>query len=379
MRNIGIFRLELFAASETFITEQANALPTFRPTLIGRNLLGAPIDASVNLQVADTLKVRQRGFTLFPNLAWFNGAQRKVIKSCHLFHAHFGPDATYALPLAKQLKKPLLATFHGYDVLINRDELYATGGVRLAYFRRQEIEMVKYCSRLIAVSDYAEKAMLRLGYPQEKIVRHYIGVDLSKFSSMQNDTEVAPYILSVARHVPYKAIDIILRAFAKLTRKFPSLKLKQVGSGPISDELKALAVDLGIADKVDFLGSRSHDDVRVLMRQAVAFCGVPRTTETGASEALGVVFCEAAASGIPTIATRSGGVPEVVKHGETGFLVSENDIDATANALDALLSDPFLCRQMGNAARDWMGTQFDIRKQSASLERIYEQVLDEWH
>jgi len=111
------------------------------------------------------------------------------------------------------------------------------------------------------------------------------------------------------------------------------------------------------------------------MSAALAFCGPSQTAADGGGEALGIVFCEASASGIPVVSTIHGGIPEIVIDGETGLLVPEAQPDALGDAMEALLADDALRVALGRAGRLRMESFFDIRKQGPALELIYDEVI----
>lgn len=110
------------------------------------------------------------------------------------------------------------------------------------------------------------------------------------------------------------------------------------------------------------------------MQMAEVFCLPSRTAASGDSEGLGIVFNEASACALPVVATRHGGIPEAVLHGETGLLVPEGDAPALATALDAVLSDRSLGARLGHRGREYVRERFDARRQGARLETIYDAV-----
>ncbi len=138
--------------------------------------------------------------------------------------------------------------------------------------------------------------------------------------------------------------------------------------------LNALATALGINNCVRFLGAQPHETVLNLMRGAEIFALPSQTAKNGDSEALGIVFNEASACGVPIVSTWHGGIPEAVLDGETGFLVPERDDAALAEKLDTLLSDRALGEKMGQRGREFVCEVFDIRKQTVKLEGIYDSL-----
>lgn len=371
---VAIFRFELGHSSEAFIPEQAAGLTRYAPEFWGRELRGRPW-GNWRHNVADRFGLRAaKLFSLYPNQLFFSN--RQFLRESKLIHAHFGPDATYALSLTKNLDIPLISTYHGYDVLTDRTQLAQLGGARIKHYFRHEAELKARGAKFIAVSEYVKRALLRHGYPEERIIQHYMGVDTDRFTPLAGtpDSSLDPFLLSVARHVEFKGIPTLLKAFAEFARNNKDVQLIQIGSGPLLERHKLLATELGIAERVDFKGAVPHETVRSLMQQTLAFCGPSQTASNGGGEALGIVFCEASASGVPVLTTRHGGIPEVVLDGETGFLVNEGDAPALADAMSLVVRNRSLGNQLGQAGRARMVEKFDVKSQSALLEDIYDSI-----
>lgn len=159
-------------------------------------------------------------------------------------------------------------------------------------------------------------------------------------------------VLSVGRLVPRKAHDLLLHAVARLVREGEPVEAVLVGEGPQRARLEALARELGIADRVRFAGFVSDDVLRDYYAAADAFV-LPsrRLPERDGVEGFGIVFREAGAAGLPVIGAATGGIPEAVEHGKTGFLVTPDDADALADALKRLARDPDQARRMGEEGR----------------------------
>ncbi len=372
MKAVGIYRTVFPLPSETFIDQQARALRQFRPVMLNRTALG-PTDLNqlaLNKMPSGGLRAPLFALTGSPRLF---GAGLKS-ENLSLIHAHFGPDATYALPLARSLGVPLVVTFHGFDCTMNRHDLLRSGRYSDWRYLLYEKHVRNQATRFIAVSRFIERVLKKQGYPQEKIIQHYIGVDTEKFKPI-DERLASSYILCVGRHTKKKGIETLLRAFARIASKYPGVELVQVGSGTLTEELKQVASELGLGSRVRFLGAKSSEDVRELMQRCTLFSLPSQTAETGDSEALGMVFNEASACGVPIVSTRHGGIPEAVLHGETGILVNERDDVALAEAIDQILGDPSLGKRLGGRGREYVCDVFDLAKQTAKLETIYESLL----
>ena len=373
MKPIGIYLRTFPRISEAFVIEQTHHLRQYEPTFIASTLLREISLPHITLSQHDWLKLKQitHILTRDPNLF---GNYWSKLSNLALIHAHFGPNGVYAMALADKLKIPFVVTFHGYDITLTRQAIWRTG--KLLYYQLlfHEEELKRKASVFIAVSNFIRNKLLEHGYPQEKIIRHYIGVDTLKFSPSNQKTDER-YILCVGRHTEKKGIDLLLRAFARIAVKHPSVKLLQVGRGELTAKLKKLTRQLGIDQRVRFLGAQPHEMVLQLMQQAEIFALPSQTAKSGECEGLPMVILEASACGVPVVSTYHSGIPEAVIDRETGFLVSEKDHKSLAEKLDLLLSDRFLGQQMGQQGRELIKERFDIRKQTIELEAIYDSLM----
>jgi glycosyltransferase involved in cell wall biosynthesis len=158
-------------------------------------------------------------------------------------------------------------------------------------------------------------------------------------------------VATVAHLIPQKGVDHLLRALAQMRRR---ARLQVIGDGPEASRLSALAAELGIGDRVQLLGLR--DDVAEVLQAADVFVH-PAIW----GEAFGLTIAEAMATGLPVVASRVGGIPELVTHGETGLLVPPGDAGALAGALDRLAADGEERARLGANARQRVLERFDLR------------------
>jgi glycosyltransferase involved in cell wall biosynthesis len=372
MKEIGIYVRSFPRVSEAFIVEQARAMRRYKPTFISTSLLDKTPFETVSLNHNDFCGIRQATHLLTRSPHLFKDVN--ILKKLPLIHAHFGPNGVYAMALAKKLEIPFLVTFHGYDITISRTAIWRTG--KLLYYQLifHEEELKQRASVFIAVSHFIRTKLLEKGYPKEKIIQHYIGIDTKSFCPITRKTDER-YILCVARHTQKKGIDTLLHAFAKVAKKHPNVSLIQVGKGPMSKRLQTLAQKLGVHNHVRFLGAQPHETVLNLMQGAEIFVLPSQTAKNGDSEGLPIVLNEASACGVPVVSTWHSGIPEAVLDGETGFLVAEKEHVVLAERLDTLLSDRTLGEKMGQQGRELVCEMFDIRKQIVKLEAIYDSMI----
>lgn len=169
----------------------------------------------------------------------------------------------------------------------------------------------------------------------------------------------APLILTVARLVPHKGQDVGIRALAALAHDFPDLRYIMVGEGHDEARLRALARELGVSEKVGFVGAMRDDELPEAYATSTIYLGASRVDNEINVEGFGISFLEAGASGIPSVAGDSGGVRSAVRDGETGIVVPPTDVDAIADALRSLLLNPERRKQMGRAARHAVETHYN--------------------
>lgn len=171
------------------------------------------------------------------------------------------------------------------------------------------------------------------------------GVDLALFKPMPRTAGTsAPLVVGTVKTLAHKyGIDLLLRAFALLVGDagFPQVRLRIVGNGPQCKELKQLAADLGIADRVDMAEGVAHGRVPEELHKLDVYVALSR------AESFGVAVVEASACGLPVVVSDAGGLPEVVQDGVTGYVVPGGDPPGAADQLRQLLADRALRERMG--------------------------------
>ncbi len=254
----------------------------------------------------------------------------------------YGHAATWLIDACTRTSVPLIAHFHGLD---------ASKHAILAEYESAYQRLFGAAAAIIAVSRTMRDSLVTLGAPIDRTHRIPYGVDCSFFSGA-DPSKAPPIFLAVGRMVEKKGHYLTLLAFQKLLASHPVAKLRMVGDGPLLGLCKDLATNLGFASSVDFLGPRTPDEIRLEMRNARAFVQHSITASDGDAEGTPVAVIEAAASGLPVIATRHAGIPEVVVHESTGLLVKERDVDAMASCMLRLAENAAEAGCFGAQARE---------------------------
>jgi phosphatidyl-myo-inositol dimannoside synthase len=168
-----------------------------------------------------------------------------------------------------------------------------------------------------------------------------------------------PVIVCVSRLVPRKGQDTLVRALPLIQRRVPHARLLLVGDGPYRDALQRLAGAEGVQRSVVFTGSVPWSQLPAHYDAGDIFAMPCRTRRFGLDvEGLGIVYLEAAASGLPVLAGNSGGAPDAVLDGETGHVVDGRSVSAVADRVTALLLDPEKAALMGKRGREWIAQQW---------------------
>jgi len=236
-------------------------------------------------------------------------------------------------------------------------------GLDLAVTGRQALLLrlaASLTDRFVCVSFDSSRLAVREGIRRVCVI--WNGIDTSRFVTSQS-LPLGP-IVTVCRLSREKDVATLLRAVALIAPQAPALRLEVAGDGVCLDELRQLARELHLEERVHFLGQVR--EVPQLLARSGVFVLPSRT------EGLSLTILEAMASGLPVLATRVGGNPEVVEDGVTGLLVPPGDPEALAAALLRLWNDPDLRQQMGQAGRQRVEQHFDVRRMTAEYECLYE-------
>jgi colanic acid/amylovoran biosynthesis glycosyltransferase len=374
-RSVGIFRLQLFKASEIFIHSQAGTLARYRPLYIGRRLFSRPSAVEMAVpaaagKVANALTFAQ--IALMRRAAPFVKAMAG--RRPQLLHAHFAIDAVFALDLAKRLKVPLITTLHGFDVTRSDWDMLRSARPSLIQGMLGRRRLQSEGRLFICVSEFIKRAALARGFPADRLLVHYIGIDCSQLQAREGAGE-DDLLVHVGRLVEKKGTTYLLQALVEVRRKRPQAQLVIIGDGPLRAALDAEVARLGLTGAVRFLGTQPNPDVlRWIARAAVMI--VPSVTASdGDMEGFGIVNIEAGAQGVPVVGFDSGGVSEAIKHGYSGLLSPERDVEGLAASITHLLEDSSARQQMGANARSHVLQNFNIVHQTAALEALYDDVL----
>lgn len=367
--NVIVYTHSLLGGSMTFIKSHSEALRRHVAIYAGAHRVAG----SLKLPPERTELANQGGILgranefLFRQMQFAPGFLRRLERrEPALVHAHFGESGPAGLTIANALGVPLVVTFHGKDAMLSDAENARSWRGR-EYLRRRE-EVADGAARIIAVSSPIAERLVEQGFPRHKIVIHRNGIDTSFFSPASIARE--PIVVFVGRFVEKKGCQYLIEALGLLKRDGIAASAILIGDGPLRGDLERRARDT--AADITFAGFLPVEEVRTWMNRAAVVAVPSVTAADGDSEGLPTVILEAQSLGTPVVATRHSGNPEGVAEGTTAMLVPERDAAALAAALRGLLTEPEKARRFGENGRHFVAQNFEIGRQVAGLEDIYE-------
>ena len=285
---------------------------------------------------------------------------KEALRNCKpdVVLAEYGPTGVVCTEVCHDLGIPLVVRFAGFDAFDER---------ALAVYSHGYSDLFKYAAKIVVVSNPMIKRVIELGAPRRKVQLCPSGADPTLFTGAE-PVKAPPLIIAVGRFVDKKAPQLTLHAFAKVIRQVSEARLLMIGDGPLLECCRELAEATGIGEKVEFPGALDHSSVAAALRNAAVFVQHSVTTSYGDSEGTPNTVMEAAACGLPVVATRSGGIPTVIRHERDGFLVVERDCTSMADYLARLLLDRPLAAKLGASGRKRVKRYFS---QSRSLRKLH--------
>ncbi|MGI8435151.1 MAG: glycosyltransferase family 4 protein [Nocardioidaceae bacterium] len=355
---------------ESFLLSLCRSLPSGSVVVYTARMRGSgAFDAELDVEV-----VRDRRATLLPT-------RRVRRRACELVRHHrcqqvvFGAAAPLAL-MADDLRGAgatrIVAITHGHETW------WARLPVTQSLLRRigNSVDVLTYvsehCRQAVAAALSARGAA--------RLTRMPPGVDLERFSPavdgrpFRDGLGIAPgrpVVLAAARLVARKGHDQLIAAWPRVLRAHPAAILLVVGDGPARAGLARRVMLEGLRESVRLVPGVEWVTMPSVYAAADVFALPCRTRRFGLEpEALGLVFLEAAASGLPLVVGRSGGAPETVQDGETGHLVDPGNLGEIAGAVVALLDDPEAARAMGRRGRSWVAHRFSEQASARTFTRL---------
>ena len=278
--------------------------------------------------------------------------------------AQYGLSGVEMLGPCASADVPLVVHFHGFD---------AYRGDILESFAAGYRELFRVAAALIVPSEHMAAHLGELGARRDRLRVIPYGIDPAVFAGADPATS-EPTFVAVGRLVPKKDPLKTLRAFGLVHDRVPGARLVLIGDGPLRAACETLIRSAGLEDAVELRGELAHAEVARAMGEARAFVQHSVRAEDGDGEGTPVAVLEASSAGLPVIATRHHGIPEVVADGEGGCLVAEGDVEGMARAMIRLARDPQEAARLGRGARERVHATHRLTDSIASIDRVLTEV-----
>ena len=320
-----------------------------------------------NLTHEETAPDRMRRSLLYRLMPfWFVAAGMIAIwrlcrrRSYDVIHVHWPlPLALFGWAAQRARPAPIVTTFYGVELRWVKSALKP--------LKRFIVWAARRSARVVAISSYTAAELRELVDVPVEVIPYTAALPAPESRSQK--AAGVPTVLFVGRLVERKGVAHLIEAVARLRER--PLRLVIVGDGPERPRLEALARSSGALDRVEFRGRVSDAELQRAYRDADVFVLPSVLDARGDTEGLGVVLLEAMNYGIPVIASRIGGIVDIVVEGETGLLVPPGDEAGLAAALDRVLGDPAFASRLGEAGRRRLAEQFSWDAIVSRLEAVY--------
>jgi len=286
-----------------------------------------------------------------------------------VLHAHYGPVGNSYRFARELLQAPFLVSFYGYDCwAVPRKE---GPDVYRKLFRTADCTLV--------LADEMGKQLRDLGCPADRQRKLAVGVRVEDFVFQERKLNPGEpmRVITIARFVEKKGLEYSLRAIAEVQKRRGGIKYDLIGDGPLRGQIEKLIGELQLEEVVKLHGYCEGKRVHELMAQAHILLLSSVTAADGDQECTPVSLMDAQAAGMPVLSTRHSGIPEVVRDGQSGFLVPERDVPALAERLIYLADHPQLWLEMGRAGRKHVESTYNCKTLSHQLVQIYQETISQ--
>ena len=355
------------AVSETFIEAHINGLPCETVAVVGnpgKRAVSGPrrqyLQSRALIPLGLRWAIRQSGLT--DTSSQDCGSLRRFLgrQKIDAVLAEYGTTAISVMDACSSAQVPLIAHFHGWDAYSDHLVKMHGNDYRLLFDR---------AAAIVAVSSHMRSQLISMGSQPERTFHNACGADLP-VGQRSRPAEAKKRFLMVGRLTEKKAPFLTLLAYKSVCENHKDAFLDVVGDGPLRQACQQLCKALSIDDRVTFHGAQPHSRVFEMMRDARGFLQHSVTSPNGDREGTPVGVLEAMGMGLPVVATRHGGILDIIESGRTGWLVDEYDVRAMADAINVLAGDSEKAAQLGANARDMVLRNWTVEKSNARLWNI---------
>lgn len=360
MKTVMHMKHKFLPISETFIYDQVANIKKYNSVVLAESKLNSKNFPYKKIYVSSESKKHHMNWILYRTIGK-STFYDKIIKKINpdIFHAHFGNDGVFFLPLKKKFNKPFLTSFYGKDASVL---------LKSKYWLKQYKKLFIEGDKFLALSEFVKNKIVSAGCKKEKVVVQRLGINTSKFRYKKRKEKDNLNIIFVGRLVEKKGGVYLMKAFEEISKKYDNVNLKIIGDGPERVKMKKLAKR---NNKIKFFGSQTHDVVKKELYNSDIFTMPSITASDGDTEGQGAVILEAQATGLPVVSTYHNGIPEAVKNNDTGLLVKEKDYKNLAKKIEYLINNKKARVKYGIKGSKNVKKNFEMKKQIKKLENIY--------
>lgn len=325
------------------------------------SVLGLLADSPVRWSRAVAAVARHR---LHPRLLLLAAHYARLARTSGITHFHgmYGTTpATVALLASRLAGTTFSFTCHAYDIFLPNPLL------------PWKLRHARFMTTVSAFNKRYIETHYRVADPS-RIRVVYLGVDHHKWTPRSTAPAEPPIVLCVANLVPFKGHEHLIRASARLRAGGLDHRVALVGDGPERPALEALTKALDLAGTVSLLGAQTQASVRRWLERAAVFVLASVVDTKGSRDGIPVALMEAMASGVPVVSTRVAGIPELIRDGQSGLLVDEQDVEALAAAIRRVLEDPQQRAALEQGGRERIDSCFNLERSASEMLGLFDGV-----
>ncbi|TCK68826.1 colanic acid/amylovoran biosynthesis glycosyltransferase [Winogradskyella wandonensis] len=291
----------------------------------------------------------------------------KNFRNVDVFHVHFAPTSHPLLDLKAigYIKSKIIVTFHGYDAH------FLPKGQELKHLIQK---YKKFVDEITVNSDYLKNKLVQKGFSESHITIVPIGIDSSFFKREQSISMIKskPFkLITVGRLLPLKGQYLGIQVVKILKDKGYDIQYTLVGDGDELEKLQKIVDQLNLHESVTFVGVKNQAEVKLMLEASDVFLMTSTNDKYDRAEAFGIVSLEAQAMGLPVIGFNSGGFPDTLIDGITGFLVEDKNINAMSSEVEKLINNPNLLSSISENAIKHVRENFDLKITNKKYTDLY--------
>ena len=297
-------------------------------------------------------------------------ALSKLIRAYNisLLHIYFGNNGVFWLPLFRKRAIPIVVSFHGADVAV---------GFNTSSGQRRLQQVFEAADLLLARSESIQQSLIAAGCSRDKIRIQRTGIPSSEFGYRARSYPDSGgfQLLQACRLIEKKGVEVTLKAYARFSQRWPQSRLVIAGDGPLREPLEQLAQQLDIRRRVEFTGFLTKEDLLKRYYESHLFIHPSETTSRGDNEGIPNSLLESMATGLCSIATRHGGIPEAIEHLHNGILVDERDHEGVYHWMNQFAENYQGAVDLGRRASETISREFNAETQIQKLESVYLELI----